>query len=135
MSKRRQAEAPGLCPCGSTLSYAQCCAPLHEGAPAANAEALMRSRYSAYGLGLRDYLLASWHASTRPSALPEEEPGTCWLGLRVVAHQAPEPDMAYVEFIARYRVGGGSAQRLHERSRFRREQGHWFYVDGEFGSR
>ena len=58
------------CPCGSGKSYAACCGPLHAGAAIApTAEALMRSRYSAYGLGLEPYLLATWHVSTRPAAL------------------------------------------------------------------
>jgi SEC-C motif-containing protein len=57
------------CPCGSPHPYDACCQPLHQGAAAASAEALMRSRYSAYVLGLEDYLLATWHADTRPAAL------------------------------------------------------------------
>ena len=94
----------------------------------------MRSRYSAYAMGHRDYLLRSWHASMRPSEfvlddLPASR--TTWLGLSVKHHRTTGPDSAEVEFIARYRVGGGSAVRLHERSRFRREQGHWFYLDGD----
>jgi len=118
------------CVCGSGLSYSTCCQPLHAGAPAANAEALMRSRYSAYALGLRDYLLASWHPSTRPTEL-ELDTATRWLGLSVKQHAATGDDRAEVEFVARYRVGGGSATRLHERSRFVREGGHWYYLDGD----
>jgi len=90
----------------------------------------MRSRYSAYVLGLRDYLLRSWHAGTRPAAL-ELDPATRWLGLEVKRHIGSDADHAEVEFVARYRVGGGSAVRLHERSRFVREDGHWYYLDGE----
>lgn len=92
----------------------------------------MRSRYSAYARGLSAYLLATWHPGTRPAQLPAEEPGTHWLGLRVLQTEAPEENLAFVEFVARYRIGGSSAQRLHERSRFVREQGRWYYVDGEF---
>ncbi len=92
----------------------------------------MRSRYSAYVLQLDAYLLGSWHASTRPATLPEHEAGTRWLGLRIVAQETPSDALAFVEFIARFRVGGGSARRLHERSRFVREQGYWYYVDGAF---
>ena len=116
------------CPCESGASYAQCCAPLHAGAAAPSAIALMRSRYSAYVQGRVDYLLASWHASTRPATLVLE-PGTRWLGLSIKSQGASQ-----VEFVARYREGGGSAQRLHERSRFVQEDGHWFYVDGEHPS-
>lgn len=118
------------CACGSGRIYSVCCAPLHAGAPAADAEALMRSRYTAYVLGLRDYLLRSWHVSTRPASL-ELDPATRWLGLTVKRH-ARDGETAEVEFVARSRVGGGSAQRLHERSRFVREGGHWYYLDGEF---
>lgn len=120
------------CPCGAGPTYAQCCAPLHEGASAISAEALMRSRYSAYVLGLEPYLLATWHASTRPAALAPAEQKTTWLGLKVLHHAQTAPDQAVVEFIARARVGGGSAQRLHEVSRFVREEGRWYYVDGAF---
>lgn len=90
----------------------------------------MRSRYSAFALGFRDYLLASWHPSTRPAELTLDA-DVKWLGLSVKAHQSTGPDRATVEFVARSRAGGGSAQRLHEVSRFVREDGHWFYLDGE----
>jgi SEC-C motif domain protein len=121
------------CHCGDPRGYALCCAPLHAGAAAGSAGALMRSRYSAYVLGLVPYLLASWHASTRPAALDLDDPAGSrkWLGLSVRSHVGAG-DTATVEFIARYRIGGGSAQRLHERSRFVREGGHWYYVDGTF---
>jgi len=119
------------CPCGSSR-YIDCCKPLHDGEAAATAEALMRSRYSAYVLGLEDYLLATWHSSTRPQALglAARSPAPTWLGLSVKEHR-PEGDRATVEFVARSRVGGGSAQRQHELSRFVREDGRWFYVDGD----
>jgi SEC-C motif-containing protein len=120
------------CPCGYGPDYAHCCQPLHQGAIATTAEALMRSRYSAYVLGCEDYLLASWHASTRPAALglADQQPPPRWLGLSVKRHES-HGDSAVVEFIARLRVGGGSAQRMHEVSRFVREDGRWYYVDGE----
>ena len=88
----------------------------------------MRSRYSAYVLGLREYLLATWHESTRPQVL-EMEPATRWLGLQVKRHVVTGADTSEVEFVARYRIGGGSAVRLNEHSRFVREQGRWFYLD------
>ncbi len=90
----------------------------------------MRSRYSAYVLGLGDYLRATWHPGTRPPAL-EPETGVTWLGLDVKRHAPTSPGTAEVEFVARYRLGGGSATRLHERSRFVRDNGQWFYVDGD----
>lgn len=91
----------------------------------------MRSRYSAYALQLADYLLATWHSSTRPAALAfDEQPPLRWLGLDVKRHVA-DGDRAVVEFVARYRQGGGSAGRLRETSRFVREDGRWYYVDGD----
>ena len=117
------------CPCGGGL-YARCCGPLHEGAVAASAVALMRSRYSAYALGLYDYLRATWHASTLPDSLGEEDGDALkWLGLQVKNHRE-DGDGATVEFVARFRVRG-RGQRLHEISRFVREDGRWFYLDGD----
>ena len=92
----------------------------------------MRSRYSAYVLGLEPYLLATWHASTRPSSLDlANDKGTRWLGLSVKRHEPTGPDRAIVEFVARYKIGC-RAHRLHESSRFVHEDGRWYYVDGEF---
>lgn len=87
----------------------------------------MRSRYSAYVLGLEDYLLDTWHASTRPAALDLGlGPPPKWLGLEVKA-RTETGDTGTVEFVARCRVGG-RAQRLHEISRFVREGGRWYYL-------
>jgi SEC-C motif-containing protein len=117
------------CPCGRPLPYAECCGRHHAGSPAAGAEALMRSRYSAYVLRLETYLLATWHASTRPAALNlDVTPQPKWLGLEVKA-TSESGDTASVEFVARCKQGG-RAQRLHEVSRFVREDGYWYYVDG-----
>jgi len=89
----------------------------------------MRSRYSAYVLGREDYLLATWHASTRPAALDlAAGPPAKWLGLDVKA-RTETADTATVEFVARCRIGG-RAQRLHEISRFVREDGRWYYIEG-----
>jgi len=92
----------------------------------------MRSRYSAYVLGLEPYLLTTWHASTRPASLDlAEEQQTRWLGLHVKRHEVTGSDSAIVEFVARYKIAG-RAYRLHETSRFLREEGRWYYLDGEF---
>lgn len=91
----------------------------------------MRSRYSAFVKGDIDYLLATWHPSTRPareSLLPDA--GTRWLGLEV-KHAKEDGETATVEFVARFKVGGAPAVRLHELSRFVREGGRWLYVDGD----
>ena len=120
------------CPCGSKITYAECCARYIEGGEAvSSAEALMRSRYSAYTLLKEDYLLASWHPSTRPASLGlADEAPTKWIGLEVKRHEQQDAESAIVEFIARYKVNG-RAHRLHEVSRFVREAGRWFYVDGD----
>jgi SEC-C motif domain protein len=87
----------------------------------------MRSRYSAYALGLIDYVLATWHPSTAPGEL--ELPPLKWLALEV-RHTEQSGDAGVVEFVARCREGG-RAQRLHETSRFVREGGRWYYIDGQ----
>ena len=120
------------CPCGSGKPLADCCAAFLAGTGnAPTAEALMRSRYCAYVLRREDYLLATWHATTRPAelGLAHEAPAK-WLGLDVRRHEQTDADHASVEFVARYKVNG-RADRLHEISRFVREDGRWFYVDGE----
>ena len=90
----------------------------------------MRSRYSAYVLGNADYLLATWHPDTRPTTLNlTEEPVPKWLGLQVKGHEVLGADSAQVEFVARYKIGG-RAFRLHETSRFLRQDERWYYVDG-----
>ena len=90
----------------------------------------MRSRYSAFALEQPDYLLATWHPSTRPEQLalaanPE------WTRLEIVeARGGPFDEAGWVEFRAHYR-DGASRGVLHERSRFARVEGRWLYVDGE----
>ncbi len=119
------------CHCGSGRPYAACCGPLHTGAEnAASAEALMRSRYSAYVRKLEDYLLATWHPDTRPSELDLAADDSKWLGLEVRKHAVQDDTHATVEFVARYRIAG-KGHRLHELSRFVKQDGRWYYHDGE----
>jgi len=119
------------CPCGSGATYGACCGRFHAGEAAPDAEALMRSRYAAYVIGGEPYLLATWHPATRPQSLDlAAGPATHWLGLELRRHVAMGEDRAAVEFVARFKVGG-RAHRLHETSRFLREDGRWYYVDGE----
>lgn len=87
----------------------------------------MRSRYSAYVVGLIDYLLATWHPSSSPGDL--DLPPVKWLGLEV-RHAETSGDAGMVEFVARCRVNG-RAQRLHESSRFIRQDRRWYYIDGQ----
>jgi SEC-C motif-containing protein len=114
------------CPCGSGLTLAGCCGPLLEGAPAPTAEALMRSRYTAHVLGQVDYLIATWDTPAADRAAIAKWAGeSTWLGLEIV--RASEDR---VEFRARYRDAAGVTHVHHERSRFRRRDGRWLYVDG-----
>jgi SEC-C motif-containing protein len=126
------------CPCGrhdargKAIDFASCCGRYlghFDTTPAPDAESLMRSRYTAFVQGEEFYLLATWHASTRPDDATSE-PGARWLGLEVKSHTLIGDTHAEVEFIARYRVAG-RGHRLHERSRFVREGGRWYYVDGD----
>jgi SEC-C motif domain protein len=119
------------CPCGTGLPYAACCGRLHDGtAVAATAEQLMRSRYSAFAVGNAGYLLATWHATTRPRTL-ELEPGVRWTRLDVVATTGGALLAAEgtVEFVA-HSVVDGARGAQHENSRFVREDGRWRYLDG-----
>lgn len=119
------------CPCGLPATYAACCGRYHAGAPAPTPEALMRSRYSAFALGFGDYLLATWHVTTRPGDLDVmTPPQPKWIGLKIVSTATQDATHGTVHFIARCRVGG-RAERLEETSRFVREDGRWYYVDGE----
>jgi SEC-C motif-containing protein len=89
----------------------------------------MRSRYSAFVLCNEQYLLETWHSSTRPDAIPFDK-NQKWLGLRIVDTTVTGNASAEVEFIARSRVSNTSAVRHHERSRFVQENGRWLYLDG-----
>lgn len=120
------------CPCGSGQNLVDCCAPVIAGESIAKtAEALMRSRYTAYVLGNAGYLAASWHPSTRPAQL-DVSGQIEWLGLDVRACRAglAADTKGTVEFIARYRQQDGQGQ-VRENSRFVKEQGVWFYLDGD----
>jgi len=129
------------CPCGGA-SLATCCGPYIAGdAVPQTAELLMRSRYTAYTQRNEAYLRATWHASTLPSEpVIGENEKLQWLGLEVKsalrlrqrkAGLSENQDADTVEFVARYKING-RAHRLHEVSRFVREDGRWFYLDGSF---
>lgn len=91
----------------------------------------MRSRFSAFALGLAPYLLASWHPSTRPGSLDLDD-GVTWRRLQIVDTVAggEADDEGVVEFRASYRDADGAGL-LHERSRFSRVDGGWAYLDGD----
>ncbi|MDP9882828.1 SEC-C motif-containing protein [Sinomonas atrocyanea] len=131
-------DADSRCPCGSGDTYGSCCGRFHlglaPGTAAPTAEALMRSRYSAFAVGgpeMAAYLLATWHPSTRPATL-ELDAATQWRRLDVVRVSAGGPfdSEGTVDFAAHWRDGAArGVQREH--SRFIREGGRWFYLDGD----
>ena len=124
----------GLCHCANGKAYDICCGRFHSGLEIpVKAEALMRSRYSAYVLALQDYLLATWHMTTKPVLLDFSDANkTRWLGLEIKRHTLIDTKRAQVEFVARYKIDGLPAVRLHEVSDFIFEEGRWFYVAGVY---
>jgi SEC-C motif domain protein len=134
-----------LCPCDSQLNYSDCCGPYLSGkAVAPTAVALMRSRYSAYSKGHTDYLIQTQHPKTRKKddrqVITEGMKSTCWTGLIVLKTQkgTATDHRGTVEFVALYRrseplipLSKNQIYQLHERSRFIKEEGQWFYVEGE----
>lgn len=126
----RAPDRQAACPCGGA-AYEHCCGPYHAGQAAPDVASLMRSRYSAYVMGLVPYLRATWAPETCPP--PDESlltPSIRWLGLDVRSHRA-DGETATVEFVARYKING-RAGRLHEISQFRQDASRWVYVSGTF---
>ncbi|MBD2109177.1 YchJ family protein [Nodosilinea sp. FACHB-13] len=124
------------CPCGGEESFGDCCQPYLLGkAEAPTAEALMRSRYTAYHQGDIDYLIATHHPTQRyggqRAAIGQSVATTTWLGLRVIATEAGQAanSKGVVEFIAYY--ADPRPGQVHERSRFVRQKQRWFYLDGD----
>ncbi len=112
------------CPCGGA-SYDGCCAPLHRGERQAQTpEELMRSRFTAYAMGLDDYVFRTWHPRTRPEGVAPD-PSTRWTALEIL-----DTDGDVVEFRAHFEERGRRGV-LQERSRFSERAGRWFYLDGD----
>ncbi|MBV4397084.1 hypothetical protein KU392_07465 [Advenella alkanexedens] len=135
MSKKKDKNTEkAVCPCGGHQEkkpFAECCEPYllgQEQAP--DAERLMRSRYSAYVHSNEHYLLNTWHPSTRPTALDLETAPPQWLGLTVHEFHEIDADHQEVSFTAKYKQNG-KAFKMHENSRFVKEDGKWFYFDGD----
>jgi SEC-C motif-containing protein len=119
------------CPCDSGDVFGACCGPIVRGSAAPTAERLMRSRYTAFALGLADHLRSTWHASTRPGSI-EIEADLRWRRLVILDRErgGPFDRDGVVEFVAQWEQDGRRG-RLHERSRFVREDRRWVYVDGD----
>lgn len=123
------------CPCISGLTWDDCCGPVLAGErPAPTAQALMRSRFTAFAVGDREYLLHSWHPRTRPAQL-ELDDATRWYRLDIESTRAGSPldTDGEVTFTAFYRIKGGKPGTLHERSRFERFDKRWVYLGGIVG--
>ena len=121
------------CPCGSGAKYTKCCEPYIKGdAMPPTAEATMRSRYVAYVIKDNDYLLKTWHESTRPEdELPAADDNVEWTGLEILTTSdgLEKDSRGVVEFRAKCRVNGQTSG-LDEASDFVKEKDQWFYVDG-----
>lgn len=125
------------CPCGSDLAYAECCEPLIKGdRPAPSAEALMRSRYAAYVKKEIPYLQATLHPGHRKDydekSTREWAESAQWHSLQIIRTEAGSPDdnEGTVEFIASFTQGGKKVEH-HEAASFKREDGQWYFVNGE----
>ncbi|MEE4023093.1 YchJ family metal-binding protein [Gordonia sp. PKS22-38] len=119
------------CPCTSGLTFGECCGPILAGQRrAATAEALMRSRFTAFAMGDRDYILDSWHPRTRPRQLVLDD-DTAWYRLDVESTSGGTPfdTTGEVIFTAHYRTPGGR-EAMRQHSRFEKRDGRWVYVDG-----
>lgn len=124
-----------LCPCGSALEYSLCCQRYLSGAESAPTPSqLMRSRYTAFVKKDADYLVRTWHPSCNAQTFRQDLAAsfehTEWLGLTLfAADQGQSPDEGFVSFVARFHEHSKRSA-LIERSRFLKENGQWYYIDG-----
>jgi SEC-C motif-containing protein len=127
-----------ICPCGSGKNYSDCCQPLHQGAAAPSAEALMRSRYSAYARGLVEYIIKTTHPENHDAARSLEErrkeielfcKNTVFKGLKIL-----EAIETVVKFTA-YLSQEGKEISFTEKSTFEKVLGRWLYLKGELDDR
>lgn len=120
------------CPCGLPIAFEQCCGVYISGVkPAATAEALMRSRYVAYVLKNKHYLLETWHPSTRPKGDDLLNDQVVWTGLEILSTKngLAGDHTGEVAFRASCRIKNKPAG-IDENSEFVCENDRWFYVDG-----
>ncbi|MBP8299180.1 MAG: hypothetical protein KA020_02350, partial [Planctomycetes bacterium] len=124
------------CPCTSGEDYSACCEPIiQQKKPAATAEQLMRSRYSAYALGHVDWIIESQSPDGRQfvdrNATEQWSKRAKWHKLEVVSVQDGGVDDAegFVDFKAYYTIAGEDITH-HEVASFRKEDGAWYFVDG-----
>ncbi|CAK4067239.1 YchJ family protein [Vibrio sp. 16] len=125
-----------LCPCGSMQEYAQCCEPIHlDSSLAQQPEQLMRSRYSAHVKQLVDFVVDTYHPSCNAQSQRDDIAESVygdWRGLEVISTEpGHNEDEGFVTFKARF-YQDGDEYCMEERSRFLRENGQWYYIDGTF---
>lgn len=125
------------CPCGSARDLAECCQPLITGArPADTAEELMRARYTAYTLVATDFLRESLHPDHRAAHDAEGVRSWAaesqWHGLEIIAVEGggPADQEGTIEFACEF-THAEERRRHHERARFARQEGCWYFVDGQ----
>lgn len=130
MPRRSRKARPTTCPCGTGAAYTDCCGPLHAGAEAATAEALMRSRYSAFAVGDEAHLLRTWHPATRPDRIGLAADDRRWTGLAILETTGGSPlhTRGTVRFRASYGDPEGPGSQT-ENSAFERIGSQWYYVD------
>lgn len=124
------------CPCGKDTSIEMCCAQIIENqGKAKTAEQLMRSRYTAFTLANKAYLMESWAPETRPEEIDVDDEAIQWIGLKIEECQkGGENDKeGSVTFTASF-MSSGKLCHLHEKSRFVKHDGLWYYLEGETGS-
>jgi len=128
------------CVCGSGRNFDDCCAPVLAGAPAATAEALLRSRYTAFATGNTDYLVETLTSDIRGEFDQIEAESTAaeakWqkLEIRSVTDGGIDDETGVIEFVADFSLRG--EQRIHhEVSQFRREEGRWLCAGGQMNPR
>ena len=126
-----------LCPCGSGREFESCCKPIIDGARrAVTAEELMRARYAAYSTGAIDFIMSSHDPETRENvseeATREWSQSAKWLGLEIrkTVEGGAKDDKGLVEFVASFEIEGKRVDH-HEKALFRKNDGQWFFVDGQ----
>lgn len=124
-------EKTPACPCGSGASFDLCCRRFLAGKalPQTPLE-LMRSRYTAYTCHDSRYIRQTWYPGSRPEGAINTDTAIKWTRLEIIRSHTGQND-GLVEFIAHCKING-RAQKMHETSRFLRENGQWYYLDGTF---
>ena len=124
------------CPCHPNQLYKSCCAIAHHNInDVTTAQQLMRSRYSAFVLGNIDYLQRSHYSKNRPSKKEAREiqqwtKSVQWIKLEVLqTSDGLENDTTGTVVFKAYYMENGKVEVIHEHSRFRKENGHWVYLD------